>query len=58
MLESPSKEQVLIQELLHKLDAERLKNARLESPFDETCMRTVCDTAKKWLSEYDLSGID
>ena len=37
---------------------ELLKNARLESPFDETCMRTVCDTAKKWLSEYDLSGID
>ena len=35
MLESPSKEQVLIQELLHKLDAERLKNARLESELSQ-----------------------
>ena len=35
MPESPSKEQVLIQELLHKLDAERLKNARLESELSQ-----------------------
>ncbi len=35
MPESPSKEQVLIQELLNKLDAERLKNARLESELSQ-----------------------
>ena len=32
---SHSKEQVLIQELLQKLDAERLKNARLESELSQ-----------------------
>ena len=32
---SPSKEQVLIQELLQKLDAERAKNARLESELSQ-----------------------
>ena len=36
---------------------ELLKNAGLDSPFDETCLRTVCQTAQKWLSEYDLTGI-
>jgi len=32
---SPSKEQVLIQELLQKLDAERAKSARLESELSQ-----------------------
>ena len=35
MPEAPSKEQVLIQELLKKLDAERIKNARLESELSQ-----------------------
>lgn len=36
---------------------ELLKNAGLDSPFEETCLRKVCDVAKKWLSDFDLSGI-
>ena len=36
---------------------ELLKNAGLDSPFDETCLRCVCEAAQKWLSEYDLTGI-
>ncbi len=35
-----------------------LKNAELDSPFDEKCLRKVCQTASRWLSEYDLSGIE
>ena len=35
-----------------------LKNAGLESPFDEECLRTVCETAKNWLDNYDLTGIE
>ena len=35
-----------------------LKNAKLESPFDEECLRTVCETAKNWLDNYDLTGIE
>ena len=35
-----------------------LKNAELDSPFDEKCLRKVCQTASCWLSEYDLSGIE
>ena len=34
-----------------------LKNAGLESPFQESCLRVICDTAAKYLSDYDLSGI-
>ncbi|MCD7883385.1 MAG: M3 family oligoendopeptidase [Lachnospiraceae bacterium] len=34
-----------------------LKNAGLESPFDEACLRGVCAEAKKWLENYDLTGI-
>ena len=34
-----------------------LKNAGLESPFQESCLRGICDTAAKYLSDYDLSGI-
>ena len=36
---------------------ELLKNAGLESPFDEACLRGVCDTARKWLDSFDLTGI-
>ncbi|MBQ1292186.1 MAG: M3 family oligoendopeptidase [Lachnospiraceae bacterium] len=36
---------------------ELLKNAGLESPFDEACLRGVCEKASRYLDEYDLSGI-
>ena len=36
---------------------ELLKNAGLDSHFDEKCLRTVCETANQWLDSYDLSGI-
>ena len=29
----------------------------VESPFQESCLRGICDTAAKYLSDYDLSGI-
>ncbi|MGN0985050.1 MAG: M3 family oligoendopeptidase [Candidatus Enterenecus sp.] len=34
-----------------------LKNAGLDSPFDEKCLRSVCETARQWLDGYDLTGI-
>lgn len=37
---------------------ELLENAGLKTPFEESCLRGVCETAKKWLEEYDLAGID
>ncbi len=36
---------------------ELLKNAGLKTPFDEECLRGVCEAAKQWLSEFDLEGI-
>ena len=36
---------------------ELLKNAGLDSPFEETCLRTVCEAAAQWLREFDLTGI-
>ena len=36
---------------------ELLKNAGLDSPFEERCLRGVCETAKAWLDAYDLTGI-
>ncbi len=41
-----------------KVFTELLKNAELESPFDESCLRGVCEKASKWLNAYDLSGIE
>ncbi|MBQ3276396.1 MAG: M3 family oligoendopeptidase [Oscillospiraceae bacterium] len=35
-----------------------LENAGLDSPFDEICLRRVCETASEWLGSYDLSGIE
>lgn len=35
-----------------------LKNAELDSPFDEACLRGVCETASAWLDGFDLSGIE
>ena len=35
-----------------------LKNAGLTTPFDEECLRTVCEAATKWLADFDLTGIE
>ena len=35
-----------------------LKNADLESPFDEKCLRGVCAEAEQALDSFDLSGIE
>ena len=37
---------------------ELLQHAGLASPFDENCLRTVCEKAAKWLEEFDISGIE
>ena len=37
---------------------ELLKNADLESPFDENTLRGVCEKARAWLANYDLTGIE
>ena len=36
---------------------ELLRNAGLDSPFEETCLKTVCETANRWLANFDLSDI-
>ena len=36
---------------------ELLRNAGLESPFDENCLRGVCQMASVWLDGFDLTGI-
>ena len=35
-----------------------LKNAGLATPFDEECLKGVCETATKWLQDYDLTGVE
>ena len=37
---------------------ELLEHAGLKTPFDEACLKTVCEAAKKWLDEFDMSGIE
>ena len=37
---------------------ELLKNAGMKSPFDESCLREVCETAARYLDQYDLTGIE
>ncbi|MBQ3939075.1 MAG: M3 family oligoendopeptidase [Clostridia bacterium] len=37
---------------------ELLKNAGLTTPFDESCLRGVCEAAGKWLENFDLTGIE
>ena len=37
---------------------ELLENAGLKSPFDEECLREVCETASAWLDGFDLTGIE
>ncbi len=36
---------------------ELLENAGLESPFEEKCLRKVCQTARAWLDGCDMAGI-
>ena len=37
---------------------ELLENAGLKTPFDEECLKTVCETAKTWLDGFDMTGIE
>ena len=37
---------------------ELLENAGLKTPFDGECLKTVCETAKEWLDNFDLTGIE
>ncbi len=41
-----------------KVFTELLKNADLESPFDESTLRSVCKKADDWLRAFDLTGIE
>lgn len=41
-----------------KTFTELLKNADMDSPFDEKCLRTVCKAADDFLKNYDLKGIE
>ena len=34
-----------------------LKNADMVTPFEEACLKGVCETAAKWLENFDLTGI-
>ena len=34
-----------------------LGGAELDSPFDEACLRGVCEAASRWLDGFDLTGI-
>lgn len=36
---------------------ELLKNAGLDTPFDEKCLRGVCEKANEWLENFDLGGV-
>lgn len=36
---------------------ELLKNAGLESPFEEECLKGVCQASREWLANFDLTGI-
>ncbi len=37
---------------------ELLKHAELKTPFDEECLKEVCQTAAAWLKDFDMSGIE
>ncbi len=41
-----------------KTFVELLEGADLTSPFDEECLRGVCERADAWLEAYDLTGIE
>ena len=35
-----------------------LTHAGLKTPFDEECLKSVCEAAMKWLDGFDLTGIE
>ena len=35
-----------------------LISAGLKTPFDEECLKEVCETATRWLEDFDLAGIE
>lgn len=35
-----------------------LKNAGLTTPFDEACLKEVCEAATKWLADFDMTEIE
>ena len=38
--------------------AELIRNAGLQSPFEEECLKNISETAKKWIDGFDLTGIE
>ena len=40
------------------IDEDLLINAGLKTPFDEECLKEVCETATRWLEDFDLAGIE
>ncbi|MBR1763191.1 MAG: M3 family oligoendopeptidase [Eubacterium sp.] len=41
-----------------KVFTELLKNADIQSPFEESCLKGVCEKANNWLENFDLTGIE
>ena len=41
-----------------KVFTELIRNAGLQSPFEEETLKDVCSKAEKWLNEFDLTGIE
>lgn len=41
-----------------RLFTELLTGAGLDTPFEDVCLRGVCETAQRWLEEFDLTGIE
>ena len=37
---------------------ELLEHAGLRTPFDEECLKGICETAASWLDGFDLTGIE
>ena len=38
--------------------SELVEHAGLVSPFDEACLKGICEKASAWLDSYDLTGIE
>lgn len=36
---------------------ELLAHAGLQSPFEESCLKEVCETARQWMKEFDLQEV-
>jgi len=39
------------------LFTELLQNAGLDNPFEEACLKEVCEAARAWLEAFDLKGL-